>query len=50
MSLSIRQIHPVFVGEVSGIDLTRALSREEVAAIESGMAARNIPIPSPPSP
>jgi alpha-ketoglutarate-dependent 2,4-dichlorophenoxyacetate dioxygenase len=37
MSLSIRQIHPVFVGEVSGIDLTRALSREEVAAIESGM-------------
>jgi alpha-ketoglutarate-dependent 2,4-dichlorophenoxyacetate dioxygenase len=37
MSLSIRQIQTVFVGEVSGIDLTRALSREEVAAIESGM-------------
>ena len=37
MNVSIRQIHPVFVGEVSGVDLTRALSREEVAAIEAGM-------------
>ena len=37
MSLSIRQIHPVFVGEVSGIDLARPLSRDEVAAIEAGM-------------
>jgi alpha-ketoglutarate-dependent 2,4-dichlorophenoxyacetate dioxygenase len=37
MSVSLRQIHPVFVGEVSGIDLSRALSREEVAAIEAGM-------------
>jgi alpha-ketoglutarate-dependent 2,4-dichlorophenoxyacetate dioxygenase len=37
MSVSIRQIHPVFVGEVSGIDLTQPLSREEVAAIEAGM-------------
>ena len=35
--ISIRQIHPVFVGEVSGADLTRPLSREEVAAIEAGM-------------
>ena len=33
MNVSIRQTHPVFVGEVSGVDLTRALSREEVAAI-----------------
>ena len=32
MSLSIRQIHPVFVGEVSGIDIARPLSLEEVAA------------------
>jgi alpha-ketoglutarate-dependent 2,4-dichlorophenoxyacetate dioxygenase len=36
MSHSIRQIHPVFVGEVSGIDLAR-LSRDEAAAIEAGM-------------
>ena len=37
MSISIRQIHPVFVGEVSGVDISRPLSREEVAAIEAGM-------------
>jgi alpha-ketoglutarate-dependent 2,4-dichlorophenoxyacetate dioxygenase len=37
MSLSIRQIHPVFVGEVSGVDLTGPLSRDEVAAIDAGM-------------
>src|SRR5215470_8865372 len=35
--IAIRQIHPVFVGEVSGVDLTRPLSRDEVAAIEAGM-------------
>ena len=34
MAISIRQIHHVFVGEVSGVDLTRPLAREEVAAIE----------------
>ena len=37
MSVSIRQIHPVFVGEVSGIDLRRPLTADEVAAIEAGM-------------
>jgi alpha-ketoglutarate-dependent 2,4-dichlorophenoxyacetate dioxygenase len=37
MSVSIRQIHPVFVGEVSGVDLRRPLSAEDVAAIEAGM-------------
>ena len=37
MSTSIRQIHPVFVGEVSGIDISRPLSREEVVAVEAGM-------------
>jgi alpha-ketoglutarate-dependent 2,4-dichlorophenoxyacetate dioxygenase len=37
MSLSIRPLHPVFVGEVSGIDITRALSADEVAAVEAGM-------------
>jgi len=35
--LSIRQIHPVFVGEVRGVDLTRPLSPAEVAAVEAGM-------------
>jgi alpha-ketoglutarate-dependent 2,4-dichlorophenoxyacetate dioxygenase len=37
MTLSIRQIHPVFVGEVRGVDLTRPLTRDEAAAIEAGM-------------
>ncbi len=35
--ITIRQIHPVFVGEVSGIDLTKPLSPEEVKAIHEGM-------------
>jgi alpha-ketoglutarate-dependent 2,4-dichlorophenoxyacetate dioxygenase len=37
MTVSIRQIGPCFAGEVSGVDLTKPLSREEVAAIEAGM-------------
>ncbi len=37
MTISIRQIHPVFVGEVSGADLRRPLARDAVAAIEAGM-------------
>jgi alpha-ketoglutarate-dependent 2,4-dichlorophenoxyacetate dioxygenase len=37
MTTSIRQIHPVFVGEVSGVDLTKLLTPVEVAAIEAGM-------------
>ena len=37
MAVSIRQLHPVFVGEVSGVDLRRPLTRDEVAAIEAGM-------------
>jgi alpha-ketoglutarate-dependent 2,4-dichlorophenoxyacetate dioxygenase len=37
MSISIRQIHPAFAGEVSGVDLTRPLSRDEVATIDGGM-------------
>ena len=37
MTISIRQIHPVFVGEVSGIDIAKPLSREDVAVIEAGM-------------
>src|ERR1043166_896077 len=37
MPLSIRPLHPVFVGEVAGIDCRRPLSLEEVAAIEASM-------------
>ena len=37
MTISIRQIHPVFVGEVSGVDLRRPLTQEEVSAIDEGM-------------
>src|SRR5262245_34710565 len=37
MTISIRQIHPVFVGEVSGVDIAGPLSPDEVAAIEAGM-------------
>jgi alpha-ketoglutarate-dependent 2,4-dichlorophenoxyacetate dioxygenase len=37
MSVSIRQIHPVFVGEVSGVDIGRPLSADDVAAIHAGM-------------
>jgi alpha-ketoglutarate-dependent 2,4-dichlorophenoxyacetate dioxygenase len=37
MSVTIRQIHPVFVGEVSGVDLRKPLSPEDVRAIDDGM-------------
>jgi len=35
--VSIHQTHPVFVGEVAGIDCRNPLSPDEVAAIEAGM-------------
>ena len=35
--MKIRQIHPVFVGEVSEVDITRPLSATEVAGIDAGM-------------
>src|SRR3984957_21095026 len=37
MPIAIRQLHPVFVGEVSGVDCTKPLTPDEVAAIEAGM-------------
>src|SRR5690349_12558108 len=37
MSISIRPLHPLFVGDAAGIDLTRPVSRDEVAAIEAGL-------------
>ena len=37
MPISIRPLHPVFVGEVTGVDVSRPLEPQEVAAIEAGM-------------
>jgi alpha-ketoglutarate-dependent 2,4-dichlorophenoxyacetate dioxygenase len=37
MSIAIRKLHPVFAGEVEGLDLTRPLGPDAVAAIEAGM-------------
>jgi len=37
MPVSISQLHPVFVGEVAGIDCRKPLSPEEVVAIDAGM-------------
>jgi len=37
MPVSIRPLHPVFVGEVAGVDCGTPLSPAEVAAIEAGM-------------
>ena len=37
MSIKITPLHPVFAGEITGVDATRPLSREMEAAIEAGM-------------
>jgi alpha-ketoglutarate-dependent 2,4-dichlorophenoxyacetate dioxygenase len=37
MAVSIRPLHPVFAGEVSGVDCTKHLAPSEVAEIEAGM-------------
>lgn len=37
MTIAIRQIHPHFVGEVTGIDLRRPPSESDIAAIHDGM-------------
>jgi alpha-ketoglutarate-dependent 2,4-dichlorophenoxyacetate dioxygenase len=37
MGVAIRQLHPVFVGEVDGVDLRQPLGADEVAAIVAGM-------------
>jgi len=39
MSLTIRKLHPVFAGEVTGIDLTHPLSSDDIASIDAGMDA-----------
>jgi alpha-ketoglutarate-dependent 2,4-dichlorophenoxyacetate dioxygenase len=37
MPVSIRPLHPVFVGEVTGIDCREPLRQDEAAAIEAGI-------------
>ena len=37
MAVSIQQLHPVFVGEVSGVDLTKPLAADDAHEIESAM-------------
>jgi alpha-ketoglutarate-dependent 2,4-dichlorophenoxyacetate dioxygenase len=37
MAVSIRPLHPVFVGEVAGVDCREPLVPEDVSAIEAGM-------------
>src|SRR5438309_9602184 len=37
MTITIRQLHPHFFGEVSGVDLRKPLTREEAIEIEAGM-------------
>lgn len=37
MAITITQLNPGFVGDVTGIDLTRPLTPDQVAAIERGM-------------
>jgi alpha-ketoglutarate-dependent 2,4-dichlorophenoxyacetate dioxygenase len=37
MSVTIRQLHPLFVGEVDGVDLRQPLSPADAAAIDAGM-------------
>ena len=37
MTVEIRQIHPLFVGEVSGIDMTKPVPRGDVAVLEAAM-------------
>src|SRR5476651_2152018 len=38
MAITVRQLHDVFVGEVGGVDLTRPLTPDEIAAIEAAIA------------
>jgi len=37
MPLTIRKLHPLFAGEVTGVDLTRPLSGDQALAIEAAM-------------
>jgi alpha-ketoglutarate-dependent 2,4-dichlorophenoxyacetate dioxygenase len=37
MAMRVRQLHPVFVGEVTGVDLRQPLAESDVAAIEAAI-------------
>ena len=37
MAIDIKKLHPLFVGEVSGVDLTQPLSRDQARIIEDAM-------------
>ena len=37
MTIAIRQLHPLFAGELEAVDLCRPLRADEVLAIEAGM-------------
>jgi alpha-ketoglutarate-dependent 2,4-dichlorophenoxyacetate dioxygenase len=37
MAVSIRKIHPHFIGEVSGVDITKPLSKDDAAALQNGI-------------
>jgi alpha-ketoglutarate-dependent 2,4-dichlorophenoxyacetate dioxygenase len=37
MALTIRKLHPLFAGEVTGVDLTKPLTGDEALAIEAAM-------------
>ena len=37
MPVTISPLHPFFAGEVSGVDISKPLTPDEVAAIEAGM-------------
>jgi alpha-ketoglutarate-dependent 2,4-dichlorophenoxyacetate dioxygenase len=47
MTVLIRQLHPHFVGEVSGVDLRKPLTKQEAIDIEARSPRRKI-IASPP--
>ena len=42
MAIAIRQIHSKFVGEVSGVDISKPLSREDAAALKAGIDAHGV--------
>jgi alpha-ketoglutarate-dependent 2,4-dichlorophenoxyacetate dioxygenase len=37
MTVSVRRLHPLFVGEVSGVDLRRSIDQETFSAIEAAL-------------
>jgi alpha-ketoglutarate-dependent 2,4-dichlorophenoxyacetate dioxygenase len=37
MPITIRPLHPVFVGEVGGVDCAKPLGADAIAGIEAGM-------------